>query len=484
MRIHRLRVRARRAAVLTVLLQVALPNSLGWATAAVAAQVLPAPVITAPSSGATVLTAQPTFAGTGLADATVTVVDGTTTLCSAVVVAAGTWSCTPVAPSTDGLHTVTAAQATSTGDTSPASAPVSFTIVTGQPLPPVVSSPSQGSVVVTARPQVSGTGEPNANVTVRDNGTPICDAAVDATGRWACTPAVALANGPHSVTADQTDMTGNTSPESSPVHFTVSPAPSASPTITSPSDGQFVATAQPTFTGTGIATAALSVVEGTTTVCTAVVVTAATWSCTPTTPLLDGLHTITARQTPPGGDTSLPSSPVTFTTDTGQPVAPVITTPVAGSTVTTRTPSVSGTGEPRANVTLRDNGTPICTAAVSLTGRWSCTPSTPLADGAHRLSADQYDLTGNLSPESVVVPITVRVDTSAGGTPTPSASGLPTLTPTPTPTPVAATSTPTGAAYAGSLLAATGFDASGALGLALLFLAGGVVLVWGARRHG
>ena len=481
MRTHRFRVRARRAAVLTVLLGLAMPSSLGWVTAAVAAEVLPAPVITSPTTGAIVLTAQPTFAGTGLTDATVTVSDGPTTLCSAVVVAAGTWTCTPVAPSSDGLHTVTAAQASSTGDTSPASAPVSFTIVTGQPLPPVVTSPSEGSVVVIARPPVSGTGEPNANVTVRDDGSPICDAAVDATGGWSCTPAVDLANGPHTITADQTDMTGNTSPESSPVHFTVSLSPSPSPVITSPSNGQFVATAQPSFTGTGVAAATVSVVEDATTVCTTVVVAAATWSCTPTTPLLDGLHTVTARQTPPGGNTSLPSSPVTFTTDTGQPVAPVITTPAAGSTVTTATPSVSGTGEPRANVTLRDNGTPICTAAVSLTGSWSCIPSAPLTEGAHRLSADQYDLTGNLSPESVVVPITVRVAPPAGGAaPTPTGSDPPTSTATPAP--VVATSSP--APYAGSSLAATGFDARGAVALALLFLVGGVFLTWGARRHG
>jgi hypothetical protein len=252
-----------------------------------------------------------------------------------------------------------------------------------------------------------------------------------------------------------------------------------SPVITAPTDGQFLSTAQPTFTGTGVAAATVSVVEGTTTLCTAVVVAATTWSCTPPAALPDGLHSVAATQADATG-TSLPSTPVTFTTDTGLPLAPVITAPTPGSTVSSRTPTVSGTGEPRANVTLRDNGTPICGSAVSLTGTWSCTPSTPLADGPHRLSADQYDLTGNLSPESATVPITVRLDGAVGGTPTPTV----TASPTPTPAPASATPTSRVAAYAGGPLAATGFDASGALVVALLFLAGGAGLLWGSRRRG
>jgi hypothetical protein len=252
-----------------------------------------------------------------------------------------------------------------------------------------------------------------------------------------------------------------------------------SPVITAPTDGQFLSTAQPTFTGTGVAAATVSVVEGTTTLCTAVVVAATTWSCTPPAALPDGLHSVAATQANATG-TSLPSAPVTFTTDTGLPLAPVITAPTPGSTVSSRTPTVSGTGEPRANVTLRDNGTPICGSAVSLTGTWSCTPSTPLADGPHRLSADQYDLTGNLSPESATVPITVRLDGAVGGTPTPTV----TASPTPTPAPASATPTSRVAAYAGGPLAATGFEWTAALVVALLFLAGGAGLLWGSRRRG
>ncbi|HEY8306679.1 MAG TPA: hypothetical protein VIG79_08355 [Lapillicoccus sp.] len=45
-----------------------------------------------------------------------------------------------------------------------------------------------------------------------------------------------------------------------------------------------------------------------------------------------------------------------------------------------------------------------------------------------------------------------------------------------------ATPTPTTAAYAGGPLAATGFDATGALAVALLLLAGGAALLWGSRR--
>jgi len=60
------------------------------------------------------------------------------------------------------------------------------------------------------------------------------------------------------------------------------------------------------------------------------------------------------------------------------------------ATVTT-TPTVSGTSEPDATVTVDAGSTAICTATASDSGSWSCAPSTPLVDGAYTLTATAAD---------------------------------------------------------------------------------------------
>ena len=49
------------------------------------------------------------------------------------------------------------------------------------------------------------------------------------------------------------------------------------------------------------------------------------WALTPTTPLADGPHSITATGTDPAGNTSAPQGPIVFTVDTSTVVDPVIT---------------------------------------------------------------------------------------------------------------------------------------------------------------
>ena len=79
-----------------------------------------APDITAPAEGATVTDTTPAVSGTGQPGATVTVREGATVLCTAVVRPDGTWSCSPTTPLPAGPHTVTATQSDGAGTTSPA----------------------------------------------------------------------------------------------------------------------------------------------------------------------------------------------------------------------------------------------------------------------------------------------------------------------------------------------------------------------------
>ncbi|MCL2317299.1 MAG: Ig-like domain-containing protein, partial [Actinomycetia bacterium] len=139
-----------------------------------------------------------------------------------------------------------------------------------------------------------------------------------------------------------------------------------------------------------------------------------TWSCDATLP--DGDSTLTATQTDPAGNESVPSEPITVTVDTTAPSAPVITGPADGADVNTGSPTISGTGgEPGNTVTVSDGATTVCTATVQPNGSWSCTPDAPLGDGDHTLTATEADPAGNISDPSG--PITITVDTVAPAAP-------------------------------------------------------------------
>ena len=86
-----------------------------------------APDITTPAQGSTTTDSTPTISGTGSPGATVTVKEGSTVLCTAVVQGNGTWSCSPGTPLTAGPHTVTATQSQN-GQTSAVDS-TTFTVV-------------------------------------------------------------------------------------------------------------------------------------------------------------------------------------------------------------------------------------------------------------------------------------------------------------------------------------------------------------------
>lgn len=82
--------------------------------------------------------------------------------------------------------------------------------------------------------------------------------------------------------------------------FAAPPAPA----ITSPSYGATVHSTTPRFSGTGRPGDTLIVSEMGVVACTATVSAAGTWSCVPSTPLLNGVHLMQARQTDRDGRAS------------------------------------------------------------------------------------------------------------------------------------------------------------------------------------
>jgi hypothetical protein len=88
---------------------------------------------------------------------------------------------------------------------------------------PVISSPTDGSTVVSTKPTVSGTGTAGATVTVEDEtNSLICATTVGEDGTWSCTAQSAVALGKHTIKAVQSDADDNVSAASNGVSVTFS----------------------------------------------------------------------------------------------------------------------------------------------------------------------------------------------------------------------------------------------------------------------
>ncbi|WP_438395466.1 Ig-like domain-containing protein [Caballeronia sp. DA-9] len=394
----------------------------------------------------------PTIKGTGAAGDVVHVKDNGTEIGSATVDASGNWSFKPTTPLADGSHDLIVTQTDpKTGATSPASADWPFKIDTTTPVAPVIVSVNDAVGPVTGPvpkngttddndPTIKGTGTAGDVVHVKDNGTEIGTATVDASGNWSLKPATPLADGAHDITATQTNpATGKVGPASADWPFTVVSAPAA-PSVDSVTDAAGPITGpvpkngttddnDPTIAGKGVAGDVVHVKDNGTEIGSATVDANGNWSFKPTTPLADGSHDITATQTDPAtGATSPASADWPFKIDTTAPAAPVIVSvndavgPITGpvpknGTTDDNDPTIKGTGVAGDVVHVKDNGTEIGTTTVDASGNWSLKPATPLADGAHDITATQANpATGKLSPASADWPFTVNTAAGPGET--------------------------------------------------------------------
>nr|AYM52409.1 hemagglutinin [Cystobacter sp.] len=330
----------------------------------------------------------------------------------------------------EGNHTVQAATELNEVQ-SPRSAANTFTVDVTAPAAPVVSSPADGALLNTSRPAITGTAEANSTVTVIIDGVAVGTVKADASGNWSYTPTTALADGSHTVKATATDAAGNTSPESAQNSFRVDTTAPSAPTVTTPSEGEYVDTPTPAITGKAEPNSTIAVIIDGVAVGTVTADAAGNWSYTPTTPLTDGSHTVKATATDAAGNTS-PESPVrNFFVDTVVPEAPVVVSPGSGSVVNDSTPTITGTAEPNSTVTVIIDGVPVAVVPVDASGAWTYTPTTPLLDGSHEVKATATDAAGNTSPESNVCNFIVDTVVPAVPVVTAPAEGAHVMTPTP-----------------------------------------------------
>ncbi|MFC0197083.1 Ig-like domain-containing protein [Microbacterium arthrosphaerae] len=223
-----------------------------------------------------------------------------------------------------------------------------------------------------------------------------------------------LADGSHTVNAVAADAVGNTSPVSNTNTFTVDTTAPAAPVVVAPANGSTTADSTPTISGTAVPGSTVTVrIDGSAIAPTATADGSGNWMTAPT--LADGSHTVNAVAADAVGNTSPVSNTNTFTVDTTAPAAPVVVTPADGSTTADDTPTVSGTAEAGATVTVSIDGAAIAPAATADgSGNWSVTAPT-LADGAHTANAVATDAGGNTSPVSNTN--TFTVDTAAPAAP-------------------------------------------------------------------
>ena len=290
---------------------------------------------------------------------------------------------------------------------------LTFTLDASVPAAPVITSPANGSTIATATPTITGTGEAGAVVTILIDGVVAGTATVGGGSTWTFTPA-ALSNAAHTITATETDPAGNVSTTSASDTFTVN---SAVPVVTvalvqdTGSSAADRITSNAALTGTSDPGAAITLTENGTTIGTATANGSGVWSFTPS-GLPAGAHTIVASETNGAGTTG--SGSLTFTLDASAPAAPVITSPANGSTIATATPTITGTGEAGAVVTILIDGVTAGTATVGGGSTWTFTPAA-LSNAAHTITATETDTAGNVSAVSAADTFTIN---ASGASPT------------------------------------------------------------------
>ena len=384
--------------------------------------------------------ATPTIGGTAEAGSTVTVydTDGTTVLGTGVATGGAFTITTSVLG--EGTHALTARATDAAGNQGASSTAFHVTIDTVAPVAPSITafsvdSGTAGDHLTNDRTlTLSGTaGAAGNTVEIFRDGVSIGTTVADAGGNWSLADATSLADGAYQFTARATDAAGNQGPLSAAFQVTIDATAPGAPTFGSVTDNVapvigLVAdngsSNDPTLSIDGTAEPGSTVTvydtDGTTVVGTGV----ATGGAGPitTSPLSEGVHTLTLKATDAAGNQSAASTAFHVTIDTVAPLAPVIVSvtddvaPVTGAVADNgssndATLTIGGTAEAGSTVTVYDtDGTTVLGTGVATGGVFTITTSV-LDEGAHALTARASDAAGNQSAASTA--FQVIIDTTA-----------------------------------------------------------------------
>jgi hypothetical protein len=255
----------------------------------------------------------------------------------------------------------------------------------------------------------------SSTATIMADGAPVGTMAAKAAGSRTLTPTTALADGSRTVRATATDTAGTTNPSFNTNTFIVGTMAPAAPVAVTPANGSSTNDTTPTYSGTSEPNSTVTVIVDGVRIGTTTANATGNWTLTPTAPLENGSHSVSATATDAAGATSPNSNTNTFTVDTTAPAAPVVVTPANGSSTNDTTPTYSGTAEPNSTVTVIVDGVSVGTTITTATGTWSFTPTTTLVAGQHSVRTTARDAAGTTSPSSNTNSFTV--DTTAPAAP-------------------------------------------------------------------
>jgi len=266
---------------------------------------------------------------------------------------------------------------------------------------------------------VTGTAEPGSTVTVKDGTATIGSGKADDNGNFTVDIDPPQRNG-ESLDVSATDQNGNIGP-STAVSAPDVTAPQA-PAIVSVNDNVEANTGDltngastndntPLISGTGEPGSTIILRDNGNVLTTVTVDENGAWSYTPTTALQEGGHVFTATSRDAAGNVSGTSNSWTITVDTASPDAPTISTVlndvpgsagaiVSGQPTNDNTPTLNGSGEPGATISIRLDGQEIDTVTVQPNGTWTYTPADPLPDDNYTLTVVAIDAAGNVSAPS------------------------------------------------------------------------------------
>lgn len=268
------------------------------------------------------------------------------------------------------------------------------------------TSPSSPEIApVNGTNPIHGTATPGSTIKVTFPNGSTASTVTDTNGQWSIPNPGNLTNG-STITATATDSSGHTSTPSSAIVDTIAPT---TPTISS---NQPTTDTTPTLTGTAEPKSTVTISIDGAVAGTAITDASGNWSFTPSTPLSEGSHTVTAIATDAAGNNSPVSSGNTIIVDATAPNAPTLSQP---GTTSDNTPTLNGTAEPNSTVTVSIDGNVVGTAITDPSGNWSFTPTNTLSDGTHTVTATATDTAGNTSSAST--PNTFTIDTAAPSTP-------------------------------------------------------------------
>jgi uncharacterized protein (TIGR03382 family) len=379
-----------------------------------------APVVLSPVAGAVLSPGMPSFRGLAEADSLVTVFIGGTNTGTTRVDLSGSWSFTVPLTLGNGPQRMWATATDTAGNTSEESALLDFIVDAIAPAPPVVASPLDGALLNRARPSFSGRAEAHGTVSVFVDAVDVGTAAADATGAWALTSPVALADGPHQVKARVADAVGNVGTFSVTLTFAVDTVLPGVPVVMSPAQGAVLSTGTPEITGMAEPGSTVSILMGNIVQGTAPVGGSGGWIFIPSAPFAEGTWSVQALATDQAGNVGAASAARSFTVDLSPPGAPEVLTPRAGELVSTSTPVFTGTAEPGSTVTVFMDGAALGQVKADATGAWNWQVSLRVADGAHTVRAQATDaagIVGLFSGTALFSVDTVAPDTFLAGGP-------------------------------------------------------------------